>query len=178
MTLGSAGTHAVLCDLMKRALPLLLLALTACGSKGIEGVQTFKYPAGDHRTGSLIYAESPPAGGPHNASWQNCGVYDRPLYNEYAVHSLEHGAVWVTYRPDLDAAGLDTLKKLVEGRPYTILSPYEGLDTPVAMSAWGAQLKVDQPGDARLKAFLDKYEQGATAPERGASCSGAYSGTR
>ncbi|GGR75480.1 hypothetical protein GCM10008959_40680 [Deinococcus seoulensis] len=163
---------------MKRALPFLLLALTACGSGGIDGLQTFTYPAGDHRSGSLIYAENPPAGGPHNAVWQNCGVYSSPLYNEYAVHSLEHGAVWVTYRPDLDAAGIDTLKKLVDGRPYTLLSPYEGLDTPVAISAWGAQLKVDQPDDARLKSFLDKYEQGATAPERGAACSGGYSGTR
>lgn len=163
---------------MKRALPLLLLVLTACGSKSIEGVQTFTYAGGDHRSGSLVYAENPPAGGPHNAMWQNCGVYDRPLYNEYAVHSLEHGAVWITYRPDLDAAQVAALKTLVEGRPYTILSPYEGLDTPVAASAWGAQLKVDKADDSRLRAFLDKYEQGATAPERGASCSGAYGETR
>ncbi len=163
---------------MKRALPLLLLALTACGSKSIEGVQTFTYAGGDHRSGSLIYAENPPAGGPHNPMWQNCGVYDRPLYNEYAVHSLEHGAVWITYRPDLDATQVAALKKLVEGRPYTILSPYEGLDTPVAASAWGAQLKVEKADDSRLKAFLDKYEQGGTAPEKGASCSGAYGETR
>ncbi|AKH16891.1 MULTISPECIES: DUF3105 domain-containing protein [Deinococcus] len=163
---------------MKRALTLLVLALTACGSKSIDGVQTFTYSGGDHRSGSLIYAENPPAGGPHNPAWQNCGVYDRPLYNEYVVHSLEHGAVWITYRPDLDAAQVAALKTLVEGRPYTILSPYEGLDTPVAASAWGAQLKVEQADDSRLKAFLDKYEQGATAPERGASCSGAYGETR
>ncbi|MBZ9750035.1 DUF3105 domain-containing protein [Deinococcus sp. HMF7604] len=166
---------------MKRALPLaslFLFALTACGSKAVDGVQTFKYDGGDHRTGSLLYAENPPAGGAHNASWQNCGVYDRPLYNEYAVHSMEHGAVWITYRPDLDKAQVDQLKGLVEGRPYTLLSPYEGLDKPVTASAWGAQIKVDSAGDERLKAFLDKYEQGATAPERGASCSGAYSETR
>ena len=95
-----------------------------------------------------------------------------------ALPSLEHGAVWITYRPGLEAAQVDALKKLVEGRPYTLLSPYEGLDTPVAASAWGAQLKVDSATDDRLKAFLDKYEQGATAPERGASCSGAYSETK
>ncbi|MFC4638801.1 DUF3105 domain-containing protein [Deinococcus hohokamensis] len=164
---------------MKRAVfSLLLLSLTACGNKGIEGVQTFTYAAGDHRSGSLVYAENPPAGGPHNPIWQNCGVYTQGLYNEYAVHSLEHGAVWITYRPDLEAAQVAQLKTLVEGRPYTLLSPYEGLDHPVVISAWGAQLKVDQADDKRLKAFLDKYEQGATAPERGASCSGGYSGTR
>ncbi|GGK27934.1 hypothetical protein GCM10008955_22160 [Deinococcus malanensis] len=164
---------------MKRTLlPLLLLSLTACGNKGIEGAQTFKYAAGDHRSGSLVYNETPPAGGAHNPVWQNCGVYDQALYNEYAVHSLEHGAVWITYRPDLEAAQVTQLKALAEGRTYTLLSPYEGLDKPVVISAWGAQLKVDKADDARLKAFLDKYEQGATAPERGAPCSGGYSGTR
>ncbi|CAM3908160.1 DUF3105 domain-containing protein [Deinococcus frigens] len=165
---------------MKRAfLPLLLLTLTACNKNaGIEGLQTFTYAAGDHRSGSLVYAENPPAGGAHNPLWQNCGVYDGQLYKEYAVHSMEHGAVWITYRPGLDAAGLAQLKTLVDGRPYTLLSPYEGLDTPVAASAWGAQLKVDKPDDARLKAFLDKYEQGPTTPERGASCTGGYSNVR
>lgn len=165
---------------MKPALfPLLLLTLSACGnSTQLEGLQTFTYAAGDHRSGSLVYAENPPAGGAHNALWQNCGVYAQPLYNEYAVHSLEHGAVWITYRPDLDPAGVAQLKALVDGRPYTLLSPYEGMDTPIAASAWGAQIKADAADDARLKAFLDKYEQGATAPERGAACSGGYGEVR
>ena len=163
---------------MKRALLVSFLFLTACGSKELEGLQTFTYAGGDHRNGSLVYAENPPAGGPHNPLWQNCGVYDQPLYPEYAVHSMEHGAVWITYRPDLDPAQLAQLRALVDGRPYTLLSPYDGLDTPVAASAWGAQVKVAQASDSRLKSFLDTYEQGPTAPERGAACSGGYGGTR
>ncbi|MEW6422186.1 MAG: DUF3105 domain-containing protein [Deinococcota bacterium] len=165
---------------MKRLLlpALLPLVLVACAQEGIEGVRTFDYQGGDHRPGSLVYAETPPVGGPHNALWQTCGVYDRPLYNEYAVHSLEHGAVWITYRPDLGAEGVAALKALVDGRPSTLLSPYPGLPAPVVASAWNAQLMVESPTDKRLKAFLDKYEQGETAPERGAPCSGGYGGTR
>jgi len=164
---------------MKRILLALLpLSLAACGQGGIKGVKTFDYQAGDHRTGALVYAETPPAGGAHNSSWQNCGVYDQPLYNEYAVHSLEHGAVWITYRPDLPAGEIAALKTLVDGRPYTLLSPYEGLPSPVVISAWNAQLPVESASDERLKPFLDKFEQGPTAPERGAACSGGYGGTR
>ncbi|GMA17273.1 DUF3105 domain-containing protein [Deinococcus metallilatus] len=165
---------------MKRTLflALLPLSLAACGQKGIEGVKTFDYQGGDHRSGSLVYAETPPAGGPHNPIWQNCGVYDQPLYNEYAVHSLEHGAVWITYRPGLGAQEVAALRHLVDGRPYTLLSPYEGLPAPIVISAWNAQLPVQSANDARLKAFLDEYEQGATAPERGAACSGGYGSTR
>lgn len=159
-------------------LPALAVTLAACGGERIEGLQTFTYPAGDHRTGSLLYAENPPAGGAHNGLWQNCAAYDRPLFNEYAVHSMEHGAVWITYRSDLDAASVDQLKKLVDGRGYTLLSPFPNLPSPVVASGWGAQLKVDKADDGRLKAFLDKYEQGATAPERGAPCSGGYGATQ
>ncbi|WP_084047868.1 DUF3105 domain-containing protein [Deinococcus hopiensis] len=159
-------------------LALLPLALAACGDKGIQGLKTFKHEGGDHRSGSLTYAETPPAGGAHNPVWQNCGVYTQPLYNEYAVHSLEHGAVWITYRPDLGAEGVAELKKLVDGHTYALLSPYEGLPSPVVASAWNAQVAVEGPTDERLKAFLDKYEQGPTAPERGAACSGGYGETR
>lgn len=163
----------------RRLLPALLpLALVACSQKGIEGLKTFDYSGGDERSGSLLYAETPPVGGPHNALWQTCGVYDRPLYNEYAVHSLAHGAVWITYRPDLGPEGVAALRQLLNGYPATLLSPYPGLPAPVVVSAWNAQLAVDDPGDGRLKAFLDRYGQGETAPERGAPCSGGYGGTR
>ena len=54
-------------------------------------------------TGSVELPVVPPVAGEHNAAWQNCtgNVYDAPIANEHAVHSLEHGAIWITYRPDL-----------------------------------------------------------------------------
>ena len=158
-------------------LPVILLTLTACGSKGIEGVQTFTYPAGDHRSGSLVYAENPPAGGAHNPTWQNCGVYTQPLYSEYAVHSLEHGAVWITYKVGTPPEQIQALKTLVDGRTYTLLSPHESQTAPVVLTAWNKQLELQAVNDKTVKAFLQAYEQGGEAPEIGASCSGAYQGT-
>lgn len=104
-------------------------------------------------------------------------MYDRPLYDEYAVHSLEHGAVWLTYTPDLPAEQVNALKQLVEGRTHALLSPHDTQTAPVVITAWNKQLHVQDATDARLKRFLQKYEQGGEAPEIGASCSGAYSGT-
>ncbi|ADV68684.1 DUF3105 domain-containing protein [Deinococcus maricopensis] len=164
---------------MKRTFLLTALAvsLAACNKGGIEGVQTFDYKGGEHREGQIQYAQTPPAGGPHNPTWQTCAVYDQPIYNEYGVHSLEHGAVWVTYRADLGADAIAKLKTLVDGHSYALLSPYPDLPHPVVISAWNAQLAVDSADDNRLKAFLDKYEQGSNAPERGASCTG-FNGTQ
>jgi hypothetical protein len=85
---------------------------------------------------------------------------------------MEHGAVWLTYRPDLPAAEVEQLRGLVRGRSYTLLSPYPGQDTPVAISAWGYQLKVPSAGDARLSQFIARFRQGPQAPEPGAVCVG------
>lgn len=107
---------------MKRLLPLAVL-LAACAQNGgeIEGVKSFKNEGGLHQAGRLDYAQRSPAGGAHNSTWQNCGVYDRPIYDEYAVHSLEHGAVWVSYQPDLGASQVQQLKGLVDGRSSSLL---------------------------------------------------------
>ncbi len=67
-----------------------------------EGVETFTV-IGGHSPDPIVYPQIPPVGGIHNPTWQTCTFYDRPVSSEAAVHSLEHGAIWVTYRPDLPA---------------------------------------------------------------------------
>lgn len=139
----------------------------------IEGVETFDNAAGHVET-AVDYPQTPPAGGEHNPMWLNCGVYEEPVPNEAAVHSLEHGALWVTY----DAAAvtgeeLATLKSKLPST-YVILSPFEGLDSPIVLSGWNAQLKLDEASDPRIGAFFEEYWQSQNVPEPGALCTGAY----
>jgi hypothetical protein len=122
--------------------------------------------------GPVSYPQTPPAGGQHNPIWQNCGIYDQPVANEQAVHSLEHGAVWITYQPDLGEGDVNQLRELVRGRSHALLSPYPDLPTPVVASAWGVQLKLDGASDPRLPFFIEKYHNGPQTPEPGAPCSG------
>jgi hypothetical protein len=146
--------------------------LDKAASQPIEGVQSFKDLKRDHVETPVTYPETPPVGGNHNSVWQNCGVYTTPIANENAVHSLEHGAVWITYQPTLPAAQLETLKKLAKANSYALLSPFEGLKTPVVASAWGKQLSVPSADDPRLAVFLRTYLQGEQTPEPGAPCTG------
>lgn len=136
----------------------------------IPGVQSYADPGAGHVTEPVTYDVVPPIGGPHYAEWQNCGIYDQPVENENAVHSLEHGAVWITYRPDLPADQVARLRDLVRGRSYALLSPYPSLPAPVVASAWGLQLRVESASDERLSRFLVKYMQGPQTPEPGAVC--------
>lgn len=146
----------------------------AAGSSGTPGqvdvVSTYDVSQG-HVTGTVTYAQKPPAGGQHNATWLNCGVYDRQVPNENAVHALEHGAVWVTYDPSLPSEQVEKLRKKIPST-YMLLSPYNGLPSPVVASAWGKQVLLTGVDDPKLPDFITAYRQGPQTPEPGAACTG------
>ncbi|GAA1171209.1 DUF3105 domain-containing protein [Streptomyces hebeiensis] len=128
----------------------------------------------NHVTENVSYPMTPPVGGDHNQVWMNCegDVYKDPIPNVNAVHSLEHGAVWVTYN---EKAADDDVKKLgerVEKTPYSLMSPVKEQSGALMLSAWGKQVTVDSATDPRVEQFFTKYVQGPQTPEPGAACTG------
>jgi hypothetical protein len=151
---------------------VVVVDLTSGGASGPpSGVEEFGVEQG-HTEGEVEYAQSPPAGGEHNPVWQNAGFYSEPISDENAVHTLEHGAVWITYSPDLPQGQQDRIRDLVSDQECMVASPYEGLDAPVVASAWGLQLRLEEAGDPDLERFIRAYRQGPQAPEPGAACTG------
>ncbi|MEO3871365.1 DUF3105 domain-containing protein [Nonomuraea sp. B12E4] len=141
----------------------------------LDAVVNVKYDAGQHVTTAVKYKETPPVGGEHNPYWQQCAIYDKPIHNEHAVHSLEHGAIWITYRPDLPKAQVDKLKEVASStgqQDYMLVSPFPNLPAPVVATSWGHQLKLQSPDDPKLEAFIRKFQNGADTPEPGAVCGG------
>jgi hypothetical protein len=159
---------------------IVALGVMALGNGGGSlpaGTKVFSEKAHAHVIGVVHYDHVPPAGGDHNAAWMNCGVYLATVPNENAVHSLEHGAVWITYRPGLTAQGITQLQTFVRThldgvQGYLLLSPYTGLPSPVVASAWGAQIRLNGPRDPRLSAFVTHFIGGAQGGEPGAPCTG------
>lgn len=140
----------------------------------IEGSLLYSGLSRNHRPDRITYPMNPPVGGDHNPAWLNCGVYTVTLPAELAVHSLEHGAVWITYLPDLPADQVTTLKALTKAGDFRLLSPNPGQDSPIIMTAWGVQLKLQSTDDPRVQEFIGRYENPTDGPEYGAPCSGAY----
>jgi hypothetical protein len=140
----------------------------------IEGLTRYDHAPGVHTGEPVAYTESPPVGGPHDVVWADCTgtVYDVDIRHENAVHSLEHGAVWITYDPaQVNAEGVDALAGLVEGRPGVMLSPYAGQERPIGLQSWGHQLFVDAADDPRIGQFVDLLVfHPDLAPEPGAPC--------
>jgi hypothetical protein len=119
----------------------------------------------------LDYPQSPPVGGDHAPYWLECGAYDEPVPEANAVHDLEHGTVWLTYRTgDVDAAGVQQLAEVLPANG--ILSPYDDQEAPVVITVWGRQLGLTGPDDPRIARFIARFGAGDTAPEPFASCNG------
>ncbi|MDP9987302.1 hypothetical protein J2S98_002469 [Arthrobacter oryzae] len=78
----------------------------------IEGVISYAGLSRNHVQTAVTYPQRPGVGGDHSPVWTNCGAYDRPVQETRAVHSLEHGAVWISYQPGLPA---DDIAKLEPG---------------------------------------------------------------
>ena len=175
--------------------PTALVVPNTSGISGVVAYDTTGWPTASkngpanqalghtHVTGPVTYSVTPPVGGDHNPTPLTCGVYVKPVPNEYAVHDLEHGAIWITYQPSLPQSEVDQLKSFVgrqsvltpstggPGSRYMTLTPFPGLPTPVVMSSWGFQLRLSSPTDPRMQQFVDKFRASQQyTPEYGGEC--------
>lgn len=160
VVVGVAAVGTLVVNVVRDALPV----------DAPEGTLDVAADERNHVEGEVEYPTAPAAGGPHAGVWQNCGYYDTPIQDENAVHSLEHGAVWLAYDPDLDEDSVATLRDLAGG--YVLVSPYETplADAAVVAAAWGKQLRLEAVDDPRLDQFIRAFEQGPQTPEPGAVC--------
>ncbi|CAM5422071.1 membrane protein [Streptomyces avidinii] len=149
-------------------------AKVAAAKAPVDGEQTWDAAklGRKHVDTPVKYEMNPPVGGDHSPRWMNCNgdVYKNPLPEVNAVHSLEHGAVWVTYNEKADKADVDKLAGTVAKTPYTLMSPDKEQAGAIMLSAWGKQLTVDKADDPRVAQFFTKYVQGPQTPEPGAAC--------
>jgi hypothetical protein len=162
-----------------------VIAYNTTGWPGNGNTGTGAFPH-NHVQGPVKYSVLPPAGGDHSGTWMNAGVYTAPVPSERAVHDLEHGAVWITYRPNLPASQVQAIEKFVgdqtlidEGgnnsNRYMIASPWADntLPAPIVLSAWGYQLYVTSPTDPRMQQFVSLFRHNQKyTPEYGSAADG------
>jgi hypothetical protein len=146
-------------------------------SKRIPGVVTATYTGSVHvlPTERVAYDKTPPFGGPHDQTWATCTgiVYPTAVRTENMVHALEHGSVWIAYNPQqITGDAVNLLSVRAKGKPYTMMSPYPGLDKPISLQSWGHQLKLDDVNDPRIDEFIAALRSNPNGvyPEVGASC--------
>lgn len=147
------------------------LLITAVGPKGPDYSQTHPILGRNHiADGSTAsYNSNPPTSGDHYANPASVRFYDQELPDEQLVHNLEHGHIWIAYKPGLPEAVIKTLRKLSGGN--VVATPRSKNDTDIAAAAWGRLDKFNLDNGAfdpqRIKDFVSRYQnQGPENPSR------------
>ena len=117
----------------------------------------------------VAYKTNPPASGSHYAVPADWGVYETVIPDERLVHNLEHGGIWISYRPSIPAAAKERLTALSKGyKSKVIMVPREKNDTDIALVSWGRVYKIAVSSDGTfdekaIKNYIKKYKN--TGPE-------------
>ena len=136
----------------------------------LEEVEYLVITSREHTDENVDYPTVPPAGGDHLGIWHTCGIYKVELLDEAAVHSLEHGAVWITYKPEIEKEEIVKLTTMLSGKTKILLSPHSEQMSQIVATAWGRRLEVETASDPRLNKFIDFFTDGESAPEAGITC--------
>jgi hypothetical protein len=136
----------------------------------LEEVEYLVITSREHTDENVDYPTVPPAGGDHLGIWHTCGIYKVELLDEAAVHSLEHGAVWITYKPEIKKEEIVKLTTMLSDKTKILLSPHSEQMSQIVATAWGRRLEVETASDPRLNKFIDFFTDGESAPEAGITC--------
>jgi hypothetical protein len=134
--------------------------------------RTFALEASPHvaACSPVSYGTNPPSSGPHYDAWAAYKTYEEAVPRGYWVHSLEHGAVVISYsctdcddeieaaRQAVEAVGVDpdccNDELCLSSVSRVILTPDPLLDVPWAASSWGRTLTADCFEPAVFQSFI------------------------
>jgi hypothetical protein len=114
------------------------------------------------------YNSNPPTSGPHAPAPAPCGIYREAPDDILLVHDLEHGVVIVSYDPTIPEADRQKLEDFARDESHIVVTPREGMETKVALTAWTKLLQLDQVDIPAIDAFYFQFAQ--FGPERNVPC--------
>ena len=110
------------------------------------------------------FTTNPPTSGPHSAPARG-GFFSGEVTDEQAIHNLEHGYVWLTYKniPSWQIDEIEALAKKYAGQVMASERP-DNETNGVILVAWGKMLTLSKFDEKIAEAFIARnYNQ---SPER------------
>lgn len=106
------------------------------------------------------YNSNPPTSGPHFATPAEWGVYREEIPDQVLIHNLEHGGVWISYRPGIASSVIERLEAI--GREFgrkVIMAPRAANDSDIALAAWGRldTFAESEFSEERVRAFIKAW---------------------
>lgn len=153
----------------------LYLLLQNSGPKNEDQSRSVSILEARHITpGSALpeYSSNPPTSGAHYAQTARSGFREEVIPDQNIIHNLEHGDIWISYRPGISDAAKEELKQF--GAAKVIITPREANETDIALAAWGRLDTFNLEDDAlpieRIEDFIKRYTN--RGPERVPGASG------
>ena len=116
----------------------------------------------------IVYPIEPPTLGDHRGVWAKWGEYSY-LPPQRFVHNLEHGGIVFLYDPCVPDVVVNALRTFARGFAGDasgdfrwVMTPYPGLDTPVAVLAWGWAWMSDCVDVDAMTTFIRAHYRQAT----------------
>ena len=116
-----------------------------------------------------VYNSDPPTSGPHATAPAACGIYRAAPPDINVIHNLEHGVIVAYYNPETASAARDDLESFArDAGTHVIVTPRDGMESPITLTAWTHLLRLDTYDRAAIDAFYGEFAQ--RGPEVGVPC--------
>jgi hypothetical protein len=106
------------------------------------------------------YNSNPPSSGWHYANPADPGFYSETVADEYFVHNMEHGDIWIAYHPDIENDFVEILRTFANAR--TVIAPRAANETDIALVAWrrvdAFNIENDLLDETRIRDFITRYQ--------------------
>lgn len=101
------------------------------------------------------YNSNPPTNGPMYDEVAGAGIHDQEVADEKVVHSMEHGAAVVWYKPDLPKEDIERITQAFNGvSGKKVMLPRQDMATPIVLTSWGRLLKLESIDEGKIKEFI------------------------
>lgn len=129
-------------------------------------VQEFRSQGNNHISSptNFAYNSNPPTSGPHYPKAPAWGFYPEAIDDESALHAVEHGGMWVSYR-DLDESDIEILREFAKKHNQSvIISPRPENSTPIALVMWTRLVELEEIDLDQMEKFLLLYKNDTHEP--------------
>jgi len=101
------------------------------------------------------YETNPPTSGSHAESIP-FGIYDTEVVDENAIHNMEHGGIWITYK-DLSDEDLAKLEEIARKAPRSVLlSPRSANDSRISVASWQRLMHLEEVDVEAIEDYISK----------------------
>lgn len=106
------------------------------------------------------YNSNPPTSGWHHGTPAEWGIYKEEIADQILLHNLEHGGVWISYKPDISGDVKEKLESFYEkyGRKI-IVTPRSANDADIVLGAWTHldKFSASEYSEERVEKFIKAF---------------------